>query len=91
MRLYRPRAEVLDGSWTFPRGPAGLGHQHDGADGLAALQVAVGLLGVFQPVALADRDIDGARGDRVEQFTCTPSEFIRRAGVVGERRPGQEQ
>ena len=29
------------------RTPTGLGHQHDRADGLAALQVAVGLLGVF--------------------------------------------
>ena len=37
----------------------GLGHQHDRADGLAALQVAVGLLGVVEAVALADRDGDG--------------------------------
>src|SRR6478735_3315836 len=50
----------------------GLGHQHDRADGLAALQVAVGLLGVLEPVVLADRDGDGARGDRVEQFSCAP-------------------
>ena len=55
----------LDGSWTSPDS-ARLGHQHDGADGLAALQVAVGLLGVFEPVALADRHVDGPRRDRIE-------------------------
>jgi Protein of unknown function (DUF1254) len=71
-------------------GAARLGHEHDGADGLAALQIAVGLLGVFEPVVLAHRNVDGSRRDRIEQFSCTPREFIGSPGVMVQIGPGQE-
>ncbi len=88
VRLYRPQQPILDGSWTFPEAHPGLGDEHDRADGLTALQVAVSPLGIFESIALADRHVDGVRGDRVEQFPCAPGEFISAAGVVGQARAG---
>ncbi len=51
----------------------------------------MGLLGVFEAVALADRHGDGAVRDGVKQFSCAPAELVGRAGVVHQRRSGQEQ
>ena len=74
----------------LPAGPAGLGNQHDGADGLAALQVSMSALGILEAISLADRHINGSGGDRVEQFSCPPREFIGTAGVVRQVGPRQK-
>ena len=48
------------------------------------------LLGLAQGVAVAHRDGQRAVGDRGEQLTCAPGEFIGCAGVVSEIGSGQE-
>ncbi len=72
VRLYRPQQADSRRIVGLPGGATGLGDQHDRTDGLASLQVPVCALGILESVALADRHVDGVRGDRVQQFPCPP-------------------
>src|SRR4051794_10625054 len=72
-------------------GSGGLEDEDRGADAAAGLQVAVGLDGVVQGVALVDRDLDAAGGEMAEQLSGEQAALGRVRDVVGQGRPGHEQ
>src|SRR4051794_31365612 len=69
----------------------GLEDEDRRADAAAGFQVAVGLDGVVQGVALVDRDGDAAGGDVAEQLSGEHVALGRVGDVVGQGRPGHEQ
>src|SRR3954451_24523920 len=75
--------------WGSERG--GLEDEDRRADAAAGFQVAVGLDGVVQGVALVDRDGDAAGGDVAEQLSGEHVALGRVGDVVGQGRAGHEQ
>ena len=70
---------------------AGLEDEDGGADAAAGLEVAVGLDGVVEGVALVDLDLDAAGADVVEELAGERGPLRRVGDVVGQRRAGDEQ